>query len=637
MNFYKEQERSKRYSVILALAFILSVIIVVFAVGMIFITINVLYMHEEAHSDFTLSPFYILKSASWFAIICSFLSVFFVIAYGAIKKNDDLAKGGDTVANELGGKLLLAESANKKEKILINVVDEISIASGISSPPIYIMENKHINAFVAGTTYDNTVLGITRGAIELLEREELQGVVAHEFSHIFNGDIKLNNYTTSFVSGIMYIFLIGMEFIFPSRFGKIDDKKIEDYYWGLLFSPIAIFGGFILAILGSLGMALASFIQFLINHQREFFADASAVQFTRYPQGIANALKKVGQYGYKFANANVGYYSHIFFATWSSPATDKRIYKIEPRWNGKYINTEKKRKEIFKEPEPKKPINTLTVAYLLNQLSNIGNIDSKQLLHAKKVLDMIPQDLKQSAKNPLEAEFIIYALLFDADADTRRIQAELTARKLFPNNPLKQEAVRRRLFIIYDNTSFLERAAYLDIIHICTAALKAISSEQYATFKELANELTLYDKHISTFEWCIKYIVFYPLDMTFGLRKPPLEIHTHVGAFKKELEILLSAVAYTQCKNDKKAAAIFDNIKKQSGITSIQYMPYNEFLQKDFIKAIDEIQNSKPLVRRKVMETAIMILGNDNEISHKDLAVIHALSEALHLPLGIEA
>ncbi|MDR0407346.1 MAG: M48 family metalloprotease [Campylobacteraceae bacterium] len=634
MNFYKEQERSKRYSVILALAFVLSVAIVVFVVGMVFITIDV-YVYKKAYHTFTLSPFYILKNTSWFVIISSFLSVFFVIAYGAIKKFDDLAKGGDAVANELGGKLLLAENANKKEKILINVVDEMSIASGISSPPIYIMENKHINAFVAGTTYDDTVLGITRGAVELLERDELQGVIAHEFSHIFNGDIKLNNYITGFVSGIMYIFIIGMEFIFPSRFGKIDDRKIEDTFWSHN-SPLLVLGGLIFAILGATGMALASFIQLIINRQREYLADASAIQFTRYPQGIANALKKIGRHGYKLANANVGYYSHIFFASWSSPATDKRIYKVEPNWDGKYIHVEKRRREVFKEPEAKKAVNTLTVAYLLNQLINVGNINSKQLLHAKNVLNMIPLTLRQNAKNPLEAEFIIYALLFDTDINIRRTQTELTARRLFPDDPQKQETARRRLSLAYDDISFLERAAYLNIIHLCTATLKTISPEQYTTFKELANKLIEYDKHTSTFEWCIKYIVFYPLDITFGLRKPPLEIHTHIGAFKKELEILLSAVSYAQCKNDKKAAFMFDDAKKRSGVTSLQYVPYSELLQKDFIKAIDEIQNSKPLIRRKVMELAIFALSCDKEIPYKNIAVIHALSEALHLPLGIE-
>ncbi|MDR2341713.1 MAG: M48 family metalloprotease [Campylobacteraceae bacterium] len=636
MNFYEEQDKSRRYSIFLMLIFALSVIIVVFTVGMIFITI---YVYTLKTTDyFTLSPFYILNNADIFIIICSFLSVFFVIACGVVKKIDDLEKGGHVIANELGGRLLLTETINKKEKTLMKVVEEMSIASGISSLPIYIIESKHINAFVAGTTYDNAVFGITRGAVNLLERDELQGVIAHEFSHIFNGDMRLNNYIAGCINGITYIFAIGMEFIFPSVFDKYQGKDMREVFLGN-GSPLLLICGFAMTFLGSIGMACASCIQLLMNHQREFLADAFAVQFTRYPSGIANALKKVGRYGYKLPSTNVGYHSHMFFASWSSPATDKRILKIEPKWNGEYMHINKKQKEAFKEPMPKKNVvqDVLSVAYILNQLADIGSIDAKQLSYARKVLDLIPQNLKQSARNPLEAEFIIYALLLDSDADTRNIQAELIAYTLFSDNSQKQETARRRLHIIYESISFLERLAYLNLIHICITALKSMSLEQYILFKKLSNELIKYDGHICVFEWCIKYIVLYPLDITFGFKKLPLETHTHIGALKKELEILFSAVSYVQCKNDNKAAIIYETTKKQSEISSLQYIPYSEFSQEDFAKAIDEIQNSKPFIRRKVMELIILFLSHDNEICYKDLAVIHALSEALHLPLGIRA
>jgi Zn-dependent protease with chaperone function len=593
---------------------------------------------------FTLSPFYILSNTSLFVIICSFLGVFLVIIYAIVKKFDDLGKGGYIVANELGGWLLLPEGANKKEKELINVVDEISIASGISSLPIYVIESKHINAFVAGTTYDNAVFGVTRGAIELLTRDELQGVIAHEFSHIFNGDMRLNSYISGCISGIICIFTAGSKPIFPKRPAnkQYSEKNIVDIAWVLL-SPISLVCSLLMITLGAVGMACACFIQLLINHQREFLADAFAVQFTRHPQGIGNALKKIGEHGYKLASANVGYHNHIFFASWSSPPIDKRILKIDPWWDGKYIPVTKERKEIFKEPAATAPSikghkisNTLTVAYMLNHLASIGNINSEQLVHAKKVLDSIPRSIKQSAKNTLEAEFIIYALLLDIDANIRKTQIKLAAHKLFADDMHKQEAMIRRLSLIYDDISFLKRTAYLDVIHICTATLKSISLEQYKNFKELANELIEYDEHISIFEWCIRYIVFYPLDIVFGLRKVPLDIHTHIGAFKKELEILLSTVAYAKCKNNQKAAAIYYKVKEQSGITALRYIPYDDSLQKEFDKSIDEIQNSKPLIRRKVMEMVIMILGDDGEISHKDIIIIHALSEALHLPLSVE-
>jgi Zn-dependent protease with chaperone function len=634
MNFYKEQERSKRYSYILTIFFILSIIIVVFAVGMVFITIY-MYTFEEVYY-FTLSPFYILSNTSPFVIICSFLSIFFLVAYMTVKKFDDLEKGGYVVANELGGSLLLTETINQKEKTLIHVVEEISIASGISPLPIYVMESKHINAFVAGSTYDNAVLGITRGAINLLERDELQGVIAHEFSHIFNGDMKLNNYTTGCISGIMCIFTIGMELISPNESVNSDEKAMIT---GIIYSKhayILLFCGFMMVFLGVIGMACASCIQLLINHQREFLADASAVQFTRYPQGIANALKKIGRYGYKLPSANVGYHSHIFFASWSSPSTDKRILKIDPKWDGKYIYVHKKQKKVTEEPKHSAIQNILTTASILNELTNIGNINAKQLLHAKNILDSIPQELKQSARNPLEAEFIIYALLFDDNVDTRKAQIEFTARKLFPNNPQNQETARRRLSAVYENISFMERSVYLNLIHICTTALKSMSPEQYITFKDISNKLIEHDEHISVFEWCIKYIVFYPLDIAFGFKKPPSETHTHVGALKKELEVLLSAVCFMQCKNDKKAAIIYENVKKQSMVTSLKYITHDEFSQEDFNKIMDKIQNSKPFVRRKVMELVILSLSDNGEICHKDLTVIHALSEVLHLPLSIE-
>ncbi|MDR3177422.1 MAG: M48 family metalloprotease [Campylobacteraceae bacterium] len=646
MNFYKEQDKSKRHAAVLTLFFILSVVVVVFTVGMVFITIC-LYVFNEGLL-LTLSPFYILSNSSWFVIIYSFLGVFFIIAYGVVKKFDELEKGGCAVANQLGGRLLSHETINQKERTLLNIVEEMSIASGISPLPIYIIDGKHINAFVAGSSYDNAVFGITRGAVSLLDRDELQGVIAHEFSHIFNGDMKLNNYITGCVSGIAYIFIIGMELMFPSEFAEDDERAIAASFAYNKNAFLLMFCGFLMAIFGVAGMACASFIQLLINRQREYLADAYAVQFTRYPNGIANALKKVGRYGYKLPSANVCYFNHIFFASWSSPATEKRILKIEPRWDGNYIITSTKKppspssferlggiSQKF-QPATTDTSNNLTIAYVLNQLISIGNIDNKQLLHARKVLDSIPQELKQSAQNPLEAEFIIYALLLDTNADVRRMQVEMIARRLFTNDPQKQETARRRLELIYGDISFLERSGYLNIIHICITALKTLSTEQYVTFKELTNEIIEYDKHISVFEWCIRYIVLYPLDITFGFRKPPLETHAHIEAFQKELEILLSAFSYMRCKNDKKAALIYENVKKQGIVTSLRYIPYDEFSKEDFAKIIDKIQNSKPLARRKVMELVLLSLSDDGEICHQDLAVIHALSEALHLPLGIE-
>jgi len=637
MDFYKEQENSKKKSALLLLIFIISICVVVFFVGMFFIAIDV-FVYEEGTKSFNLTPSYILQNARLNVIISSFLSIFIVIVYGASKKFDELERGGYVIANELGGRLLFGESASSKEKTLINVADEMSLAAGVGSVPIYIIENKHINAFVAGTTYDNAVLSVTRGAVELLNRDELQGVIAHEFSHIFNGDMKLNNFASGCISGILYIFIIGTELFFPlqftatKHFSGITPKDVLRIF----VYPLTMSAGIALMLLGVVGVACAAFMQFALNRQREYLADASAVQFTRYPQGIANALKKIGMYGDTLNNLRAGCYEHIFFSSHSSPSVGKRIKKIEPHWDGEFIETRDKQDEIFsrKKIHPlTMSIKALTVAHILGQITNSGVINDRALKHAKEVLNSIPDNVKQNAQNPLGAEFIIYTLLLDKNHESRKLQCIAIAGKLFKDLKHQDTAVKM-LMDMYESIGFLEPVAYLDIIHICASTLKNISANQYAVFRKQVNELILHDEHVSVFEWCVRYIVLYPLDMAFGLRKTPLDIHTHIGALKNELEILLSALSYIQFKDDANGRDIFERVKKQGGITALKYIPYSEFSPERFEKVVDEIQNSKPMVRRKILELCIFALNGDGEINNRDIAVIHALGEVLHLPLG---
>ncbi|MDR1614651.1 MAG: M48 family metalloprotease [Campylobacteraceae bacterium] len=639
MNYYKEQEISQKKTKALLPFFLISIVIVTFSAGMFFITLY-MYLFDKQPHILTLSPHYILTHTSIDIVIISFLTVFAIIMYGFLKKMEELSKGGETIAKELHGMRLLNGITNAKEKILINIVEEMSIAAGIPVLPIYIIENRHINAFVAGTTYDNAVFGVTRGAVELLNRDELQGVIAHEFSHIFSGDMRLNSYISGFINGIMYIFIIGMELIAPVQLINTPYEKPKTLYSILFIAtyPVAVIVGIFLALIGFTGAACASFIQLFINYQREYLADAHAVQFTRYPYGIANALKKIGHYGYKLASANTGYFNHIFFASWSSPSMPKRIRKIEPMWDGKYIDTKKESDKIFRKTDYKdvlKTLNTMSVAYMLNQLTNSGNITKEQIEHSHRILENVPHSLKQSAANPLESEFIIYSLLFDREFESRQIQIEFTADKIFPDNKKNQKAAVAKMNEIYNDMILLNRSLYLNIIHICVSTLKTISPEQYKTLKIITNALIEYDDHISLFEWCIKYLVMYPLDINFALKKPFIGRHTHVGAVKDDIEILLSSLAYTQSLNDKDAKELFHKVRNKAKLTSLQYISHSDFSQKAFEKAIDEMQDSKPLVRRKIMETVIYLLTINNKINTDDLIIIHAISEALHLPLGV--
>src|SRR5262249_2273093 len=178
---------------------------------------------------------------------------------------------------------------------LLNVVEEMSIASGVPMPEVYLMpDEKGINAFAAGTAPDNAVIGVTEGCVRHLKRDELQGVIGHEFSHILNGDMRLNMRLIGVVFGLLCIMLVGRVMLDAFiRGGSPRSSSARNA------NPPPIFLLAIgLIVIGWPGAFFGRLIQAAVSRQREFLADASAVQFTRNPLGLAGALKKIGGLAY---------------------------------------------------------------------------------------------------------------------------------------------------------------------------------------------------------------------------------------------------------------------------------------------------------------------------------------------------
>jgi Zn-dependent protease with chaperone function len=205
MNFFEHQQKARQHTLYLVMLFALAVLTL--------ITITILFL-MGIYADFMdvplevfyLDPFAYMQTKT---IIKIALGVIFFVAAGSIYKYMRLSSGGKSVAIALGGQQLNHNSATTQEKVLLNVVEEMSIASGISIPTVYLLDESSINAFAAGMTLDDAVIGVTRGTVEKLDRNELQGVIAHEFSHIFNGDMRLNLQLTATLHGILLIGLVG--------------------------------------------------------------------------------------------------------------------------------------------------------------------------------------------------------------------------------------------------------------------------------------------------------------------------------------------------------------------------------------------------------------------------------------------
>src|SRR5688572_15653382 len=237
------------------------------------------------------------------------------IALGSLIKIAKLRKGGKAIALAMGGRALTEPATDPDERELQNIVEEMSIASGVPTPMVYVLDREPgINAFAAGFRPEDAVIGVTKGAMQFLTRDELQGVIAHEFSHILNGDMRLNLRLVGWLHGILWIALIGRGLLeasrrcIPSNAGENDLKKAG---LGLFF-----FGSFIGVIiygLGSAGVFFGHLIKSAVARQREFLADAAAVQFTRNPAGLANALKKIGGVGSQIRSGMAEEASHMFF------------------------------------------------------------------------------------------------------------------------------------------------------------------------------------------------------------------------------------------------------------------------------------------------------------------------------------
>ena len=345
MDYFQNQDVARKRTGLLVFLFITAVILIIlsvyFAIGVV-----LEFAEPEVPGESVQGP-----SRLWdpelFGMVA--LGTSGLIAGGSLFKIAALSGGGHTVAELLGGRLLHPDKASPDERRLLNVVEEMAIASGLPVPPVYLLENESgINAFAAGHTTGDAVIAVTSGTLHRLSRDELQGVIAHEFSHILNGDMRLNIRLMGVLFGILVIGLTGW-IIFRSSMGggyvrvgaRDDDRKG--------FNPLPLIG-LALYVIGYVGVFFGNLIKAAVSRQREFLADASAVQFTRNPDGIAGALKKIGALaeGSHVQDSHAEEASHMFFGEAVSglnelfgllsthPPLVERIRRIDPSFTGDF-------------------------------------------------------------------------------------------------------------------------------------------------------------------------------------------------------------------------------------------------------------------------------------------------------------
>src|SRR3990167_8556858 len=283
MNFFESQDRAHKNTVLLVVLFVLAVIALIIMTNLLLMVVFGYINSEQVRDGGTL-----IRQMDWQTFVAVGAGVGVVVFAGSLYKIIALSAGGRVVAESLDGQLIPRNTQDLNQRKLLNVVEEMAIASGTPAPPVYLLANERgINAFAAGLSPRDAVIGVTQGAIERLSREQLQGVIAHEFSHIFNGDMRLNIRLMGALNGILILGIVGYYLMYSASFSG---RRRGNDNSGAAIMALAVG----LMVIGFAGTFFGGLIKAAVSRQREYLADASAVQFTRNPMGIAGALKKIG-------------------------------------------------------------------------------------------------------------------------------------------------------------------------------------------------------------------------------------------------------------------------------------------------------------------------------------------------------
>ncbi|TKB44829.1 M48 family metallopeptidase [Thalassotalea mangrovi] len=631
MDFFKAQDQAKRSTSLLVLLFFAAVITLV-------VITNALAMvalgYVNLDSDTSLDLAYFSSQFDWrvFAFISAVVG--FVIFSGSAYKQISLRAGGKAIAESLGGTLINANSANILEKRLINVVEEMAIAAGTPVPRVYVLKDEAgINAFAAGFTTSDAVIGITQGALEKLERDQLQGVIAHEFSHILNGDMRLNLQLVALLHGILVIGFIGYYLL---RAGRGNNKN------GAAILAL----GFGLMLIGYGGHFFGNIIKASISRQREYLADASAVQFTRNKEGISEALYKIKQsaYGSYIEQPDAIEYTHGFFSTGvksfsarlfaTHPPLDERITRISPHLLLNKANADHKPMRKVNKVKGESVTASANVSgsnmksavvesiTALSVLSQAGNITDQQLDYAHQLVSSFNDQIYSASHDPCGAMAIVCCLLLSDQAQVLNDQLE------FIQNADELQIIDH-VFALRQDITELALGLRLPLIDMANPALKQLSNIQVTRFEQLVKALIFADEKLDRFEWVLQQVVFRHIENRQPSRigKKYLPIAKVEQSAHTLYSLVLGATEHQLTDQHLEALRFSSEL--------MQLRPLNPELT-DFTQAsacLDELNQLGFGDKEKIIRGCLFLIGIDGIFSIKEYELVRAIADVLGVPL----
>jgi len=671
MDFFEQQDQARKRS------FWLSVLFIVAVSGVTALTCGVAYFVAVFNSPYTPGqvPSYVLPGGVHPAVLVATAVVTLVVILGATGYRVVALRrgGGESVALSLDAVPIDPDTTDLSERRLLNVVEEMAIASGISVPPVFVMEQPGINAFAAGYSPDDAVIGVTRGCIDKLSRDELQGVIAHEFSHIFNGDMKLNIRLIGIVFGLLVVGLIGQTItrgLFYSGAGARRRSSRNSEGGGAL---VLILAAVAITVIGYAGMLLARIIKSAISRQREYLADAAAVQFTRSTDGIAGALKKIGSdanHG-KIEHSEAEEISHMAFANALSgalssafathPPLPKRIKAIEPNWDGSYPDPERFAKQDAAAQSDSKAKRTglgdilpgvdipgvgesgaggagvLGMAAglagasrqggrLSRATASIGDPQPAHVAHASSLLEQVPEALRHAAETPFGCRAVVFAMLLDSDDTVRQQQMSHLAEH-------SDAAVLDLTRHLTERALALPTKLRLPLLTLTSVGIRQLSPEQAATFAKNIQALEAADDKIDLFEWMLRRWARKSLGrLTGGARKTRV-LHYRINSLTEPLATVVSALAYVGHDTPETAAAAFDAAMRSADLRGTTLKGRSEIGFKQIDAALEQLRESAPKVKKQIIAACAACVEHDQTVTDREAELLRGVADALDLPM----
>ncbi len=630
MDFFARQERTKRTTAYLVLLFALAFLGVAAAATLaVAIVLNFLPDLETPLLSTTVGGQSRIDLLPLVGIAAGML-LFMLLA--SLIRTGTLARGGAQIAQMLGASEVSRNTNDPLHQRLINVVEEIAIASGLPVPRIFILEREPaINAFAAGLHASDAAITVTQGALERLDRAELQGVVAHEFGHILNGDTRLNQRLIGYCFGILVLALVGRWLLRSARFTRRARNR------GV---SVAIFLGLALTIIGSVGMLFSRIIKAAVSRQRELLADASAVQFTREPSGLAGALKKIGGFTANLSSVDSEEVAHMLFGPGSKafrglfathPPLIERIKALDPSFDGDLLASTSTESSSGAATWPDAHALARPAATQMSNddvLDRTGTIEPPGIgrgLHAA-----IPASLHDSARSRESSFLLVLAMALADEPEIARRQEQLLEQRL----GLQRAAVCTRLRA---ELTHMPTTLWLPLLELSVPALNLRPSEQVDFLFNLLAELRGIDPHYRVQAFILPRMLDAYLGRRSGMHSGA-QVKTKMSLEEAVNELLASMAVVGHDDASQAEAAYRASVGAlrfgkaiEPTISASQMSRASRLINLE--TAIERLRDLAPSVKRELLRATLVAIRFDEQISGDEIELYRSIAAALDCPV----